>query len=141
MAEVSAASNPSIRGAVVFAWAFGFVLVCALFLASCAAPVTPVVEAPRSPAHLVVINQTDYEWHMIIGHESGPPVRDFRLQARASLTVDLPAGDYSIEQTALSENATPELSRKISSRLESGQTYRWRLATLLSESPGNSDSR
>jgi len=92
---------------------------------------------PRAPAHLVVINQTDYEWRMVISRALGETAQDFRLPARGSHTVDLPAGDYVIEQAALTENAAPELSRKISSRMESGETYRWRLATLLSEPSTN----
>jgi hypothetical protein len=112
-----------------------------LFLAGCATPAPGLVKAPPSPAHLIVINLTDYEWHIAIARPSGDSVHDSRLQPRASLTVDLVGGDYVIEQTALSENAAPELTRKIPARLEPGQTYRWRLVTLLSEPAGNSVAR
>jgi len=141
VANVRPAPTSPIHPGTANVRAFGFVVVLVMALAGCAAPPSPPVSAPPPPAHLVVINQTDYAWHMVIGRDSGPPVQDFQLQPRGSQTVDLPAGDYVIEQTALSENAEPGLSRKFSSRLESGQTYRWRLATLLSESPSDSDAR
>ena len=99
------------------------------------------VKAPMAPAHLVVINLTDYEWHITIARASGEPAADFRLEPRASFTVDLAGGDYAIEQTALTNGAAAELSRKIPAKLESGQTYRWRLVTLLSESTGDSSSQ
>ncbi len=116
--------------------ALGFAL--EFFLVSCAAPELSPVKAPSPPAHLVVINQTDYEWRLAINRASDEPVRNVEVVARASQTLDLPGGDYVIEQTMLPTAAAPELSRKISSRLEPGQTYRWRLATLLSESNGDS---
>lgn len=113
---------------------------CCLVLASCAAPAPVALSAPSLPARLIVINQTDYEWHLAISRPSGESVHDSRLKPRASLAVDLAGGDYTIEQTALAENA-PELTRKISAKLDAGQTYRWRLATLMSDPTGNSDSQ
>jgi hypothetical protein len=115
-------------------WALG------LFLAGCSAPSPAPLSRESTPAHLTIINQTDYEWRIVIARSSGELAHDSRLQSRASLTVDLAGGDYVIEQTVLSENASPGLSRKISARLDSGQAYRWRLATLLSEPADNAVS-
>jgi hypothetical protein len=123
----------SLRGLwLVFAFVF--------LLPGCAAPELAPVKAPPPPAHLVVINQTDYEWRLVINRPPGDSMMDIRVLARASQTIDLAGGDYVIEQTMLPKTNAPELSREISSRLESGQTYRWRLATLLSDSTGNSDA-
>lgn len=116
-------------------------LVCLLLLCGCVAPSPVVVEKPLSPpAHLVVLNLTDYEWHIAIVHSSGGSAADFHLESRGSHSVDLAGGNYSIEQTALSQGAALELTRKIPASLDAGQTYRWRLVTLLSEQKGSSDS-
>ena len=123
----------SLRGLwPVFAFVF--------LLAGCAAPDLTPVKAPPLPAHLVVINETDYEWRLTIHRVSGESVRELRVLARASETIDVAGGDYVIEQTMLPTAGAPELSRTIPSRLEPGQTYRWRLATLLSESKGDFDA-
>ena len=108
-----------------------------IFAAGCAtpAPVSPAV--PQQPAHLVVINLTDYAWRIVLTRPSGEPAHESRLQPRATAKVDLAGGDYVIEQTALSAGAAPELSRRIPAKLEPGQTYRWRLVTLLSEPAGD----
>jgi hypothetical protein len=92
-------------------------------------------------AQLVVLNRTDYEWQISIAGPSGEKTNDFKLEARASRTLDFPSGDYVIKQTVLSEGAAKELTREIPAKFESGQTYRWRLVTLLSEPSGASDSR
>ena len=107
--------------------------------AGCASPDPKPSSAPAAPAHLTVINQTDYAWHLVVRRSSGAGAGDFRVQARATLSIDLAAGDYVIEQTELSADAGPALSRQIPTQLVAGQTYRWRLATLLSE-PGAADS-
>ena len=115
-------------------------LACLLLPGGCAAPQV-AVEKPLSPAaHLVVLNLSDYEWHISIARSFGESAADFHLNARASRTIELAAGTYSIEQTALSLGTAPEMSRKIPATLEAGQTYRWRLVTLLSEQQGSSDS-
>ena len=120
----------------------GVVLGWGLLIGGCAAP-APVASKTQaeSKAHLVVINLTDYEWHIAVARPSGESMADFHLKPRASSSVDFAAGDCVIDQTALAEGAAPELSRKIPMKLEAGQTYRWRLVTLLSEPIGNSDLR
>jgi hypothetical protein len=90
---------------------------------------------------LVVINETDYLWSLNIALAGGGGAQETRVQPRATVTLDLAGGDYVIEQTALSENAAPALTRKIPAKLNGGQTYRWRLITLLSESVPPTDSK
>jgi len=88
-----------------------------------------------SPAHLVVINLTDYRWHITIAHSPASPTADFQVDARESQSIDLAGGDYIIRQTVLSPGAASELSRELPAKFESGESYRWKLATLLSETP------
>ena len=89
----------------------------------------------------MVLNLTDYEWRVDIARSSGGSISNFKLEAHASHTIDLSGDDYLIKQTVLSEGAAKELSREIPARLEPGQTYRWRLVTLLSGTSGGADSR
>jgi hypothetical protein len=112
-------------------------LACAVLLVGCVTPVVVPAAAPQAPAHLIVINVTDYEWRLVIARSAGATIKDARLQSRATLAIDLAGGDYVIEQSVLGDNATPEMARKIPVSLASGQTYRWRLVTLLSEPAGN----
>ena len=134
------AQTPLFHPTAFFPRGFWLTLAMIFLSAGCAGPAPVADKAPRPPAHLTVINQTDYEWRIVVAQVAGGVVQNMRLPARASQTVDLGEGDYVIEQTALSANAAPELSRKISVRFESGQTYHWRLATLLSEPNGDSVS-
>ena len=100
---------------------------------------TPVPSKPA--AHLVVNNLTDYRWRIEIRRPTGNPVRDLQLVAQSSQSVDLEGSDYVIEQSAQAEGAPSNLSRSISVRLEPGQTYVWRLATLLSGQGGPEGQR
>ena len=104
------------------------VAACLCILTGCATP--PVASHPA--AHLIVNNLTDYRWRIEIRRPTGNPVRDLQLVAQSSQSVDLEGSDYVIEQSAQAEGAPSNLSRSISVRLEPGQTYVWRLATLLS---------
>ena len=112
----------------------------AFLFSGCAAP-APIAPPASPPAHLIVVNETDYLWHLVIIRPGGGSAYDSQLQPRATVSLDLAGGDYVIEQSAISENAATELTRKIPANLQSGQTYRWRLVTLLSESTPPSDSK
>ena len=90
-------------------------------------------------AHFMVINLSDCEWQIAIAPASGGEHRVLHLTARASQAIDLPAGDYAVEQTALTADAGIESARRFTSHLDAGQTYRWRLATLLTAPSGESD--
>ena len=106
---------------------------CMLMAVGCA-PKTP---APRQaePAQLVVSNVTNYAWNLTITPAGGGAPRREHVPPRAELNLKLPGGSYDIEQAVEAAPATPELTRRISCRLEPGRTYRWRLATLLSTGP------
>ena len=119
----------------LFLWA---ALVMCSFFSGCAAPAQVQPAAPPL-AHLVVINETDYAWQLTLTRVTGQSAHGYRLQPRATLSLDLVGDDYVIEQTALAENGAVALSRKVPARLDAGQTYRWRLATLLSESTAPAD--
>jgi len=103
-----------------------------LFWAGCTKSAPPSGPAP-SPAHLTVINLTDYEWRIVVSRPTGAFHKDARLQRRATVTLEVPGGDYVVEQIALVESTGPDLTRIFPIKLESGQTYRWPIATLLSD--------
>jgi len=104
------------------------VAACLCILTGCATP--PVASHPA--AHLIVNNLTDYRWRIQIKRPTGGPVRDLQLAAQSSQGVDLEGADYLIEQSAQAGGAASTLTRSISVHLDAGQTYVWRLATLLS---------
>lgn len=123
-------------------WRAGWwALAASLLLASCANPPSAPASALAAPAKLSVINLTDYVWHLVISRAGGGTVRDFQVKARASEVLELAGGDYLIEQTVLEEGvAGADLTRKIPSTFIPGQSYRWRLATLLSEPADGRDT-
>lgn len=101
-----------------------------LILGGCTTLTKP---APAGPVtHFVVVNLSDYEWRIAIAPTGGGEARALRLPARALQEIDVAAGDYVIDQTMLTGNAEPASTRRLTIRLEPGQTYRWRLVTLLS---------
>jgi hypothetical protein len=104
-----------------------------LLLGGCGSPAPISKNTERQPAHLVVMNLTDYRWRITIARLPAPPTADFQVEARESRSIDLAGGEYTIRQTVLSEGAASELSRELPAKFESGENYRWRLATLLSE--------
>jgi hypothetical protein len=106
-----------------------------LTMGGCTAVRQPAAAGPV--AHVVVVNLSDSEWQIAIAPAGGGEARVLRLQARASQKVELSAGDYAIEQTLLAGNPGPASTRRLSAKLDPGQTYRWRLVTLLSALPGD----
>lgn len=110
-----------------------------LVLVGCAtpAPSTPAAATTAPVTHLVIINQTNYDWHIAISSASGQETFNSPVRPLATVKIDLAGGDYLIEQTVTSAAAAPGLTRRIPARLEPGQTYRWRLDTLLSDSSGD----
>ncbi len=109
----------------------------ALALAGCATPPTtgPLVVAP---ARLAVVNLTPYPWAIAVAPAAGGDARLVRIEPRGNADLDLPGGDYRIEQALISTPARPETVRQFPARFDAGQTYRWPLATLSSEADGAS---
>ena len=102
-----------------------------LLLAAGCAAVAPPSAGTGPRAHLAVVNLSDCEWQIVIGPAAGGEARALHLAARASQAVDLPGGDYVIEQTALATDSGIDSARRFTVRFDAGQAYRWRLATLL----------
>jgi len=72
-----------------------------------------------SLAHCVIVNLVDCEWRIAIAPVAGGEARALHLAARASQAVDLPGGDYMIEQTLLTADAGNDSSRLFSMRIGS----------------------
>jgi hypothetical protein len=107
----------------------------ALLAAACGT-VPPPAAAPARGVHLVVVNLCDCTWQITIAPAGGGPAIALHIAGRESQEADLQAGAYEIVQTAAPGSGGAELTRRFTVRLEPGQTYRWRLVTLLS-APAN----
>lgn len=95
---------------------------------------SPVVEtAAAAPAKLVMTNLSGHPWRVAVTAAAGGRVSTAQLSPREECTLSLPPGVYDIDQTLLAIDNTPERTRHLSCRLEAEQTYRWQLATLLSD--------
>jgi len=109
-------------------------------LAGCTAPL-PVAKSNALPsARFVVINLTDYRWHIAVTRPPATVVADFQVEGRESRSIDIAGGEYTIKQTSLAMGAASGLDREIPAKFESGETYRWKLATLLSAEPAGTVS-
>jgi len=86
-------------------------------------------------AHLTILNSGDCEWQIVITPASSGDSRVVKLAAVKSADVELAGGDYDFVQTMLAADAKPDSVRRFSMRLEAGQSYRWRLMSLLSGAP------
>lgn len=100
---------------------------CAL-LTGCSAP--PVAAPPSAPARFTMANLSDSSWDIVLSAKDGSVSRR-RVGPRALVEEVLPEGDYDCEQVLLSSAGAPAARRTLSIRLVAGQTYRWRLTTLL----------
>ena len=101
-----------------------------LILGGCTSVTPPALSGP--PTHFVVTNLSDCEWRIAIAPTGGGETRTLQLPARGAQNLDLAAGEYVIEQTMLTGDAEPASTRRLTAKLDPGQTYRWRLVTLLS---------
>ena len=111
-------------------------LVGLFFLARCAGTAgstrKPAETLPEAKmAHLAMLNSSECEWRIVIAPATGGPGRTCKLAVAASIDIELPGGEYEIEQTMLTDDAGPDATRRFSMRLEAGQAYRWRLVALL----------
>lgn len=107
-----------------------------VFAAGCATNQPPVATVSRqgaAAARLVVENLTDYAWRLSATLPTGAEIWAGKVGPRAALEVELAGGDYVIQQAVISGVVGQGLIRHLPARFESGQTYRWRLGTLLSK--------
>lgn len=86
-------------------------------------------------ARLTLLNSSDCEWQIVITPLTNGDSRTWKLTAAKSLDLELAGGDCVIVQTLLVADAKPALTRRFSMHFEAGQSYRWRLMTLLSGAP------
>lgn len=114
-------------------------LTCLLAAAGCSSGITPPpAPAPTpTPARLLVVNQTNYEWHLVIASTAGPERVESTVLPRDTVRIALAGGDYLIGQSTTAGRAAAGLAREIPAHLAAGQTYRWRLDTLLSDTTGD----
>lgn len=106
-----------------------------LLAAGCGTVPAPAT-GPARPVHFAIVNLSDCAWQITLTPAPDGPARPLRVEARESQMLDLEGGPYEIEQTALNGGTGAELTRRFTIRLEPGQTYRWRLVTLLT-APAN----
>jgi len=120
----------SCRGARFLA---GVSLFMALLLVGCETiPDTPPIP-PNTPAHLRIVNQSDYEWRVTASPSEGGSTTEWILTARATVEGTLLPGNYAVQQTMLAPGNIAAASRTFQFTPEAGQTYRWRVGTLLSK--------
>lgn len=103
-----------------------------LLAAGCGPGKSPTSAPVANAAKVLVANLTNYDWQITVTARRGGKTRSTSFAARATGEVNVPGGDYEIEQTALTGQMGTAASRHFAVRLEPGQTYRWSLATLLS---------
>jgi hypothetical protein len=102
-----------------------------LALAGCATlpEVTPPPPAP-APARLAVVNLTPHVWRIGVSATVGGEPRVVQVGEHATVELELPGGDYRIEQTLLAASGQSGATRTFPATFEAGQAYRWPLATL-----------
>jgi len=110
----------------------GFRVAFSLTLGGCAA--APKASGGAAPsAHVTVVNLTDYRWQLDIVPEKGTRHFIERLEPRQTANLDVPGGNYQIDQSILTETDRPNPPRHFTAQLVAGQTYHWPLATLQSD--------
>ena len=90
--------------------------------------ITDVTQVVR----LTMFNSSNCEWQIVITPAEGGERRRWKLPVAKSLDVELAGGNYAVEQTMLTDDVGADATRRFSTRFEDGQSYRWRLMTLLS---------
>jgi hypothetical protein len=73
-------------------------------------------------------------WQVSFALAVGGERRILKLPLDKSIEVELTAGEYEVEQTMVVDEVGPDATRRFSMKLDSGEHYRWRLVTLLSDS-------
>jgi hypothetical protein len=89
---------------------------------------------PKQSVRLNVLNVSHCEWRVVITPMAGGDTRTLKLRLDQAIDVELPPGDYEVEQTMLGADTVAEAARRFPMKLVAGENYRWRLVTLLSGS-------
>jgi hypothetical protein len=113
------------------------VLAGLLLLARChyqapSAAAASEVSKSKLMARLTMLNTSDCEWQVVITSVASGDQGTWKVPVAKSIVVELAGGDYAVEQTMLADGAAPDATRRFTMRLAAGQSYRWRLMTLLS---------
>jgi len=102
-----------------------------LGLSGCAsAPATD--RSVPATVRLAVDNRTDYTWQIVVAPTGGGAPQTARVPPRGTFELALAGGDYAITQTMLMAGGASPSTRRLTAHFESGESYRWPLATLLS---------
>lgn len=105
-------------------------LLATLALVGCAtSPGVVALPAPAA-ARLAVVNLTPHVWRIAVSATTGGEPRVLQVEGGASVELQLSGGEYRIEQTLLSASGPNEMTRRFPATFETGQAYRWPLATL-----------
>ena len=89
-------------------------------------------------ARVAMVNLSPYAWRIEFGGGSGVAARIEMVAAGATVVVTLGEGRYAVEQTRLDAGGEPEETRRLTAEFVAGRSYRWPLATLLSDGAGAS---
>lgn len=92
----------------------------------------PGAASTEKRVHLVVANLSGYTWQIALVSPNGERVQSARVPPHVESRLQIPGGDYLIEQALLNASNEPEQTRRFPMQLEAGETYRWPLATLRS---------
>ncbi|HEY0946290.1 MAG TPA: hypothetical protein VGD81_13525 [Opitutaceae bacterium] len=86
-------------------------------------------------ARFEIINASDRAWRIVVAGSASRERRGWTIGAHQTIEAEVPAGVYAIEQTLLTIDGGVAERRHFSAAIEAGESYRWQLTTLLSESP------
>ena len=118
-------------------WRLAFLLL----LGGCVVP--PASERPAArTAQVTLVNQTDYTWQISLVGSAAPAAA--RVEAKRTVTLDVPGGSYQIEQLILNQTERRTLPRSFPAVLVAGKRYVWPLLTLQSDTTAavvNDDTR
>jgi hypothetical protein len=100
-----------------------------LLLGGCSVPVQS--ERPiAKPAQVTLVNRTDYTWQISLAGTGAPSIA--QVEAKRTVTLDVPGGHYRIQQSILTHTERPSQPRSFSADLAAGKRYEWPLVTLQS---------
>jgi hypothetical protein len=102
-----------------------------LLLAGCSAPVQPARPIAQL-AQVTLVNRTEYTWQISLAGAGAPSI--IQVEAKRTVTLDVPGGRYRIQQLILTPAERPSQPRSFSADLAAGKRYEWPLVTLQSAS-------